>query len=366
MIRLHPLAARAAFTAALALLALAARPAQAAPSKPIEIRVVIVTTWEAFKDGKDLGGELHAWQERWPLKAALPFPVGVHPLQYDPKTHVLAVVTGMATARAAASIMALGLDPRFDLSHAYWILAGTAGADPKAASAGSPAWARWVVDGDLAQELDPRDMPADWPIGIVPNGRVTPYETPAPPIQSDDANVAYALNRGLVDWAYAKTRDLRLPDDATLSHLRAPYAGQGARPPFVLEGEGLMSARVWYGARLNDWAERWVSYWTGGQGTFAMSAEEDTGVMQGLTFLARGHRVRLDRVLLLRAGSDYTVGPPGMTAAAFLAKETREGFPANKEALEDLYLTASPVARALANGWAHTRDTVPAAAPPAS
>ena len=84
---------------------------------------------------------------------------------------MLAILTGMATARASASIMALGMDPRFDLRHAYWILAGTAGVDPKIASAGSAAWARWVVDGDLAQDLDARDMPGDWPIGVVPYGR---------------------------------------------------------------------------------------------------------------------------------------------------------------------------------------------------
>ena len=34
---------------------------------------------------------------------------------------------------------------------------------------------------------------------------------------------------------------------------------------------------------MTAWAERWVPYWTRGQGVFAMSAEEDTGVMQALT-----------------------------------------------------------------------------------
>jgi purine nucleoside permease len=224
-----------------------------AAAKPIEIHVVIVTTWEAEFNGQDKFGELHAWRSRWPLQTELPFPLGVHPLLYDPQRHVLAILTGMATARAAASIVALGADPRFDLSHAYWIVAGTAGVDPKVASAGSTAWARWVVDGDLAQELDPRDAPPDWPTGIVPYGRTKPYQEPAPPGQSASANVAYALNPRLVDWAYAMTRDTKLPDDAVQAKLRAPYDGLGAAPPFVLEGEGLASARNWYGERLNDW-----------------------------------------------------------------------------------------------------------------
>ena len=44
-----------------------------------------------------------------------------------------------------------------------------------------------------------------------------------------------------------------------------------------------MSSRFWYGPQMTRWAERWVPYWTGGKGVFAMSAEEDTGVMQALT-----------------------------------------------------------------------------------
>ena len=353
----------ATLTAILATLSAFAVPAAAAPAKvpakPIEVRVVIVTTWEAIKNGQDVGGELHDWLTQWPLKTAIAFPIGVHPLQYDPKHHVLAILTGMATARAAASITALGADPRFDLSHAYWIVTGTAGVDPKTASAGSVAWARWVVDGDLAQELDPRDMPADWPTGVVPYERTSPYAQPAPPGQSEAANVAYALNRKLVDWAYAQTRDISLPDDAVMAKLRAPYAGAGVKPPFVLEGEGLMSARNWYGDHMNDWAERWVDYWTGGQGVFVMSAEEDTGILQAITFLAHAHRARLDRVLVLRGGSDYTLEPPGMTPAQFLDKETHAGFPAEKEALDNLYRVAGPVARKLADDWATTKETTP-------
>jgi purine nucleoside permease len=348
---------------ALVLLAGTGQGAALAEDKPpIEVRVVIVTTWEAYKDGVDQIGELHAWQTRW-LKTSLPFPIGVHPLQYDPDTHVLALLTGMATARAAASVMALGTDPRFDLTHAYWIVAGTAGVDPKVASAGSTAWARWVVDGDLMQELDPRDMPADWPTGAVPNGKTRPYESPRPPVFNDTGDMAYALNAKLVDWAYQTSKGVSLLDDAAVKALRAPYAGAGSLPPKVLEGDGLMSARFWYGATMNDWARRWIDYWTDGKGQFVMSAEEDTGILQALTFLAGARKVDRDRVLVLRAASDYTLPPPGLSAAAFLAKANADNFPGTPAALENLYRVAAPVARALAGDWPKTRDHIPEAAP---
>ena len=43
----------------------------------------------------------------------------------------------MGTAKAAGSVMALGLDPRFDLRRTYFVIAGIAGADPSQASIGS-------------------------------------------------------------------------------------------------------------------------------------------------------------------------------------------------------------------------------------
>jgi purine nucleoside permease len=83
--------------------------------------------------------------------------------------------------------------------------------------------------------------------------------------------------------------------------------------------------------------------------------------MQGLSFLAHAGRADLARVLILRAASDYTIAPPGMPAADFLAKETHEGFPATPEALNALYLVASPVAAYLADNWDRTRDSIPVA-----
>ncbi len=73
-------------------------------------------------------------------------------------------------------MMALGLDPRFDLTHAYILINGIAGVDPKIASIGSAAWADYVVN-DVAREIDPREAPKDWPYGIFPFGASRPNPT---------------------------------------------------------------------------------------------------------------------------------------------------------------------------------------------
>src|ERR1700730_10358071 len=79
-----------------------------------------------------------------PLQKTIAFPQGYRALRYNPEKQVLGIVTGEGALRGAASIMALGMDPRFDLSHAYWIVPAIAGIDPNVASVGSAAWAEWV------------------------------------------------------------------------------------------------------------------------------------------------------------------------------------------------------------------------------
>ena len=114
--------------AALAGFLLAALSADAAgPRMPV--KVVVVTMFERGADTGDDPGEFQYWVEREKLDRVLPFPAGYHDLRTNGRG-VLGMVTGIGTAKAAASVMALGLDPRFDLRQAYWVVAGIAGIDP--------------------------------------------------------------------------------------------------------------------------------------------------------------------------------------------------------------------------------------------
>src|SRR3984957_3427299 len=113
------------------LLLLAATTRAHSQQKPIEIKVVVISMFEQGADTGDTPGEYQFWVERQHLDTVLPFPAGYHDLRFNPKTGVLGLLTGVATARATASVMALGLDPRFDLSKAYWVVAGIGGGDPR-------------------------------------------------------------------------------------------------------------------------------------------------------------------------------------------------------------------------------------------
>jgi purine nucleoside permease len=175
---------------------------------------------------------------------------------------------------------------------------------------------------------------------------------------------AYELNPNLVDWAYGLTVATPLADDATLRAIRAPYARypNALRAPFVLRGDTLSGDRFWIGTSMNAWAERWVSYWTGGRGTFATTAEEDAGIMQSLTFLAQAGRVDMQRVLVLRTASDYDMPGNGGDAASLLAQDASTvGESAYHEALEAAYRVGSPVVEELSDHWDRYADHPPTA-----
>src|SRR5260370_14148032 len=163
-----------------ALLLLATIPCALAqsPQKPIAIKVVVINMFEVGADTGDTPREYQYWAEGEHLHTVLPFPQGYHDLRLNPKTGVLGVLTGVGPSRATATIMALGLDPRFDLTHAYFLVAGIGGIDPQMGSLASAVWSDYIVDGDLAHEIHAREIPKDWKTGYVPLGKSTPYERP--------------------------------------------------------------------------------------------------------------------------------------------------------------------------------------------
>ncbi|MBS0373563.1 MAG: purine nucleoside permease [Proteobacteria bacterium] len=333
-----------------------------AAAAPLPVRVVVVTTFEIGEDTGDTPGEFQFWVERLPLPQTLPFALGPRALRYDPRRGILGVVTGGGAINAAAAITALGLDPRFDFRRSYWVLAGIAGINPNEGSIGSAAWAEWVIDRDLSHEIDAREIPADWPTGVVPIGRTRPFETPLPPPGLFSPN-AYHLNPALVDWAFRLTEQVALADDPALAALRAHYRQPAAqRPPRVQKGDVIGASDWWLGERMTTLAEEWTRYWTGGRGHATTTAMEDCGVVRALELLARAGRADFARVLVLRSAANYSAPPPGETAAALLAAEASEdgthlaGFRAS---LEAAYRTAAPVVNALADGWAQTRRAPP-------
>ena len=324
--------------------------------KPIPVKFVIVTMFEIGEDTGDTAGEFQLWKERLDLDTRFEFKNSFHDIYMNMDTGVMGIVTGIGTAKSTSATMALGMDPRFDFSKAYWMVAGIAGIDPEDASIGSAAWAEYLVDGDLSHEIDAREIPADWETGYFARYTKKPYD----PDKPEPTGEMYRVNPALTDWAYQLTKDIELPDFEGLEETRKLYVNHpnAQKKPFVLKGDHLAAMTFWHGKILNEWANKWVDYWSDGNGEFVTSAMEDTGTYLSLKYLSNIGKADVNRFMVLRTGSNYTMQPPGKTAAENLLLEN-EGYAGLEASLESAYLVGNKVIQTILADWSTYEDTVP-------
>jgi purine nucleoside permease len=265
---------------------------------------------------------------------------------------VIGLVSGMR-GRVRESVAALVLDPRFDFSKTYWIVAGIAGVDPLVASPGSAAWAKYVVDADPVFEIDDREIPKDWPWGIYS------LQTDRPGVKGSavgSSDMVWALNPRLAEWAYRTTKDVALPDTPELAAYRATYPEAAAKaPPKVFIGDALATVRYWHGPKRTAWARDWVRLWTDGKGVFAMTDCEDQGALDVLSMFARAKRVDIDRVMVLRTASNFS-----QEQVEFGSPGDGRGAPGGGLAgFESAYRVGAPVVKALVAGWSRYGSATP-------
>ncbi|WP_020530454.1 purine nucleoside permease [Flexithrix dorotheae] len=325
---------------------------ESSQEKKIPIKVVVISMFELGEDEGDRPGEFQFWVERIPLNESIGFPVGNRNLRLNREKGILGICTGIGSINSAASIMALGLDERFDLSKAYFIVAGISGIDPEDASTGSAVWAEWLVDGDLSHEIDGREIPQDWTTGYIPLRKKKPFEKPLP---EDNEGAVFRLDPDLVEWAYQLTKQVELIDNEEITKMRSQFKNfpNAQKPPQVLKGDHLAAMTYWHGELMNTWANDWVSYWSNGKGNFVTSAMEDTGTMSSLLALEKGGKVDSKRFLVLRTASNFTMQHEGITASQSLSGENLEGggYSAFIPSLEAAWLVGSKVIFNITDNW---------------
>ncbi|QDH25987.1 purine nucleoside permease [Neokomagataea tanensis] len=330
---------------------------------PIPVKVVVVATFEFGADQGDRAGEFQNWVEKLPLPQSIPAPGTFYGhMRYNPAMKVLGVVTGEGPEHASATMTALLTDPRFDLSHAYFLLAGIGGIDPNFGSVGSAVWAPNIINGGLSHQIDSREIPKDWPDGYTPIAGEKPDTRPVPQLHSNWGNQAYSVDPDLLQWAFRLTKDIQLSDNQGLKAEREKYVGypKALAPPSVQQGDVIASPTFWTGRLMNAWAERWVNYWTEGKGVMATTAEEDLGFMQALATEAPTGRVDMRRILVLRTASNYDMPSPGLSAASMLETESQEtAYPGLAASIEATYKVGGPVVREIVKNWDKYKNNTP-------
>ena len=344
-------------------------PVPALPTvKRIPVKVIVIANFEPGADTGDAPGEFQLWAEREKLDEVIPIRGALHPLRRN-AAGLYGMVWGSPDTMlggVAEQLTALLLDPRFDFTHTYWLFTGISGVDPEVASVGSAAWSRWVVQGDTLREFDDREVAGrGWPYGLFAIGADAPGKLPAGTESfagfTDTGKLAMAakLNQSLAQWAFDRTRDFVIPDTPDLQKDRVRWTGypNAQKAPFVLMGETLGSVRYWHGPGRTQWARDWVKLWTGGKGRFVMTNMESQSMAGAMLIAAKQGLVDMDRVLVLRTGSNPSMPPPGVDAVASVANEGA----GQMVAFEANYRVGVPVVHELLDHWDRYRDKVPGA-----
>jgi len=318
-----------------------------------EIKVLTVAMFKAGDLPGASPGEAQLWIEGEKLDQVIEVPGSYSPLYCNAaKDHCL-VITGMGKANAATTIMAVGLSDQVDLTKAYILVAGIAGTQPDDGTLGTAAWAEWVVDGDLACEIDAREMPANWSYPYFRLGCAEPWCVDAWTAGTE----VYHLNPALTEWAYRLSKDVELADskEAQEYRLHYPEGTAARRAPFVTKGDILTSDTYWHGNMLSECGEWWTEQFTGGHGNYCMAAMEDTGTLTALSRLAAAGRIDLNRVMVLRTASDFDQPYPGQRALQLLQVDSG-GYTL---AIQNAHRVGSVVTHHIITHWDEWEDCVP-------
>lgn len=323
--------------------------AQAADA-PRPIKVLIITMF---------GPEAAPWLEPFKLTQEIKVP-GLsedYPALKCNTDDVCLLTTGMGHANAAASTLAVTLDPRFDLRRSYVLISGIAGIDPGQGTLGSAAWARWLIDFGIAHEIDAREKPRHWKSGYIGIMTKGPGEKP----KFDYRTEAFKLDEALLQKALALSSHVQLEDSDEARAYRARYRHAPAnQPPRVIQCDTLAGDTWFHGHRLGRHASDWARLLSDGEATYCTTQQEDNATYNALARATAAGRADVKRLAVLRTASNFDRPYPGQSAYASLMASTSGATGGFVPATKNLERAGGPLVRDIVARWALWKDGVPA------
>ena len=292
----------------------AALPVVAEP--PIPVKVMIISMFSL---------EGQPWIAALKPEREIPVPglSSDYPLVRCTATGVCQMTTGMGHASAAASMTALIYSGQFDLRRTYFLIAGIAGIDPGHGTIGTATWARYLVDVDIAHEIDAREMPKGWSDGYFGTETNGPADKP----RFDYRTELFQVDEALLAKALQLSRHAVLEDSADVVAYRKSYPKAPANlPPAVTQCDTASGDVWWAGSRLGMRATRYTRLLTDGHGDYCTSQQEDNATLLALTRGAQSGLTDIHRVAVLRTGSDFDRPYPGQsTFDSLIAQRSLSG-----------------------------------------
>jgi purine nucleoside permease len=252
---------------------------------------------------------------------------------------------------AALTIAALTSSTVFDLSKTYFLLSGIAGVNPKVATIGAVAFAKFAVQVDTQLEFDGREIPSTWSTGYVPMGADSRGSYP----KIIHGSEVFELNDDLRQVAISFARTASLEDSAAAAKNRALYSNSpgdiyhaATLDPSILEGDVTSSNVFFHGNLLCEGFEKVVKIYTSGKAEYYMTAQEDTAIMAALLRAALQKQVEFSRIILMRAGSNFDRSYSSSEPPSIPFVLDHGGF---APACRNLYLSGLKVVHGILEGW---------------
>ncbi|KAL2354940.1 putative purine nucleoside permease [Cryomyces antarcticus] len=265
---------------------------------------------------------------------------------------VCQLVTGESEINAAVTISSLLQSRRFDLTTTYFMIAGIAGISPEVATLGSVTFARYAVQVALQYEFDPREIPANFSTGYVPQGATQPDQYPADIYGTE----VFEVNQALQHLATGFARSATLNDSSAAITYRANYASAsayaaGAAAPSVVECDVATSDVYYSGTILSTAFANYTSLVTNGSGVYCTTAQEDNATLEALLRGAVTGLVDFARIIVMRTASDFDRPYPGEAATTNLFWADQGGF---GPAIQNIYRAGVKVVDGILGEWNST------------
>jgi len=119
--------------------------------------------------------------------------------------------------------------------------------------------------------------------------------------------------------------------------------------------QGTLGTAAW--AHLSERAEVWTRLLTDNNGVYCTTQQEDNSTYEALFRASKAGRVDINRLAVLRAGSDFDRPYPGYSEVDNLLKYADQG--GFVPALENLYRAGNPLVQAILGDWKAWEQGVP-------
>lgn len=229
----------------------------------------------------------------------------VYPRIYcNPDYTVCQATVGEGEINAAASMTAILLSPKFDFARTYFLFAGIAGVNPRYATLGSVALARYAVQVALQYEIDSKSAPEDWVTGYFAYGNNAPLEYPTISYGTE----VFELSAPLQEIAFRLASSSNLTDADAPAAYRDKYADMGGpfsaatKAPSVVKCDVATSDVYYSGTVLAEAFENTTEVWTNGTGRLCMTAQEDNANLEVMLRFAIERMVDWSRIVVMRTG----------------------------------------------------------------